>query len=88
MNEEKSIAEKFDWDLANDYIEKAEREGRTADDGYWDYLETLGIPRPEETAAFLKRTREENSKLTKQIRGSLEQMRQIVQAAQKKYAGV
>ena len=88
MNQGQSIAEKFDWNLANEYIEKAEREGRTADDGYWDYLETLGIPRPEETAAFLKRAREENSKLTRQIRDYLEQMRQIVRAAQQKYAGV
>ncbi len=88
MNEEKSIAEKFDWELANEYVEKAEREGRTADDGYWDYLTTLGIPRPEETDAFLKRVREENDQINSRLRGHLDEIRRLARAAQQKYAGV
>jgi hypothetical protein len=88
MNEEKSMAEKFDWGLANAYVEKAEREGRTADGSYGDYLETLGMPRPEETMAFLKRIREENAQINKRIRGYLDEIRRLARAAQKKYAGV
>jgi len=88
MNEGKSITEEFDRELALAYIEKAEREGRTADEGYWDYLETLGIPRPEETDAFLKRIREENDQINKRLRGYLDEIRQLARAAQKKYAGV
>jgi hypothetical protein len=88
MNGEKSIAENFDRELAYAYIEKAEREGRTADDGWWDYLETLGIPRPEETEAFLKRVREENDQINHRIRAHLEEIKRLARVAQKKYAGV
>ncbi|MCI0698863.1 hypothetical protein L0337_43545 [candidate division KSB1 bacterium] len=88
MNEGKSTTDEFDRELALAYIEKAEREGRTADEGYWDYLETLGIPRPEETDAFLKRIREENDQINKRLRGYLDEIRQLARAAQKKYAGV
>jgi hypothetical protein len=88
MNDEKRVAENFDRELAIAYIEKAEREGRTADDGWWDYLETLGIPRPEETEAFLKRVREENDQINKRIRAYLDEIRRLAREAQKKYAGV
>jgi hypothetical protein len=88
MNEEKSITERYDRSLALAYIEKAEREGRTANDGWWDYLKTLGIRRPEETDAFLKRISEENDQINHRLRGYLDEMRQIARAAQQKYAGV
>lgn len=87
MNEGKSTADEFDRELALAYIEKAEREGRTADDGYWDYLATLGIPRPEETDAFLKRIREENDQINKRLRGHLDEMSRLARAAQESYAG-
>jgi hypothetical protein len=88
MNEEKSITERFDRNLAIAYIEKAEREGRTANDGWWDYLETLGIRRPEETDAFLKRISEENEQINTRLRAHLDEIKRLARAAQKKYAGV
>lgn len=87
MNEEKSIAERYDRNLALAYIEKAEREGRTPNEGWWDYLSTLGIRRPEETDAFLRRVTEENDQINKRLRGHLDEMRRLVRAAQQKYAG-
>ena len=86
MIEEKRLAERFDWELANAYMDRAEREGRTEDDGFWDYLETFGISRPEETDAFLKKIREKDRKSTERILGYLEEIRQIAREAQKKYA--
>jgi hypothetical protein len=88
MNNGKSAAERFDRSLALVYMAKAEREGRTAKDGWWDYLETLGIRRPEETDAFLRRITEENDQINKRLRGYLDEIRQLARAAQKKYAGV
>ncbi len=87
MNNGKSVAERFDRDLALVYMEKAKREGRTTKDGWWDYLETLGIRRPEETDAFLKRVTEENDQINKRLRGYLDEIRELAHAAQKKYAG-
>jgi len=88
MNAQKDLSEGFDWDVVHEYIDRAIHEGRTEDDGWWDYLETIGITRPEEDEAFLQNFREENRKSIERIMGYLEEIKQLARAAQKKYAGV
>ena len=88
MNEKKSVAERFDRDLALKYMEKARLAGRTNSDGMWDYLETLGIRRPEATDAVLEKFREEDRKSDERILGYLNQMRELYRAAQARYSRV
>jgi hypothetical protein len=88
MNAKKSLAEDFDWDVAHDYMDKAVREGRTEDDGFEDYLASLGFTRTKDIQAFLQKFREEDRELTERIRHNLNQIRKIVRAAQQQYAGV
>jgi hypothetical protein len=88
MNDKKNSSEGINWELAHEYMDKAVREGRTEDDGFWDYLATFGITHPEEDEAFLQKFREENRKSTERIMGYLEEMKRLARAAQKKYAGV
>jgi hypothetical protein len=88
MNDKKDLSEGFDWDVVQEYIDKAMREGRTEDDGWWDYFETLGITRPEEDEAFLQKFREEDRKSTERILSYLAEIKKLARAAQKKYAGV
>lgn len=86
MAEKKDIVELFDRKLARVYMEKAVREGRTDDDGMGDYLETLGIRRPEATDVVLEKFRKENNAGNARIRASLEEMRRLVREIQHKYA--
>jgi hypothetical protein len=88
MNEKKDSSEGFDWDVAQGYIDKALREGRTEDNGWWDYFETIGIIRSEEDEAFLQKFREEDRKSTERILSYLAEIKKLARAAQKKYAGV
>jgi hypothetical protein len=54
MNPE-NVGQKYDDALAEEYIQRALTEGRSEDDGLWDYLEQeLGIRRPERTDEVLK----------------------------------
>ncbi len=88
MNEEKDIVELFDRKLARAYMEKALREGRTEDDGFGDYLETLGIRRPEATDAVLEKFNKENDESNARIMANLAEIRRIARAAQQRYAGL
>jgi len=58
---------RFDIKKAREPIKRAEREGRTSSDGLWDYLETLGIRRPEATDALLKKIVEEDKENTARL---------------------
>ena len=84
---EKSV-KKLEVKAVLDYIEKAKKAGRSEDIAFSDYLVEQGFGRPEDNEAFMQKFREENRELTERIMNNLEQMRQIVHAAQKKYAGV
>jgi len=90
MNEKKIITEspEWDWAIAREYMDKAVREGRTEDDGLWDYLANFGISSPKEDEAFLQKFSEETQKSFDRIDVYLDQMRKFMHAAQKKYAGV
>jgi len=86
MNANKSVVERYDKNIARQYMAKAVREGRTGDDGLWDYLETLGIRRPEATDAIVKKVLDEDRKSTERILGYLEEIRKLAREAQRKYA--
>ena len=88
MSNSKSSTRGIDWELANQLMDKAVREGRTEDDGFWDYLATLGITRPEENRATLQRILEEDRQLSERMRANLEQMEKLARAAQRKYSRV
>jgi hypothetical protein len=88
LSETKSISNKFDWDIAHAYINKAVRDGYTDDDGFEEYLETLGIRRLEKSNDLMGRIREKNCKLTERIKMNLEQIREISRSAGKKYSRV
>ena len=88
MSEIKGIAAKFDWNLANAYIDKAVQEGRSEDEGFEDYLATLGFTRPKDIDAFLQKFREEDRKSTERIMGYLNEIKRLAHVVQKQYAGV
>jgi len=85
--EEKSL-KRLDVMAALEYIEKAKKAGRSEDEAFSDYLVSRGFRSSEEYEAFLQKSREETRQGFERITGYLEQMRKIVHAAQKKYAGV
>ncbi len=80
------LVERFDSNRAYEYMERAKYEGRTEREGFSDYLATLGISRPEETEAFLKKIDEEHQQSTNRIKSNLEEMRRLVRVIQRKYA--
>ncbi len=88
INKGKSPVQKFDRDIAQAYMNKAVRDDRTEDDGFNDYLETLGIRRAGKTNALLSRTRKWNRELDKRLKKNLDEFRMTTSAAQKKYDGV
>jgi len=90
MDDKKVSVQSVDWDwqVARAYMDKALREGRTEDDGFEDYLASLGFTRTQEIEAYLQKSREETRQSFERITSYLEQMRRIVHTAQKKYAGV
>jgi hypothetical protein len=71
----KNPVQEFDRDIAQAYMNKAVRDGRTEDDGYNDYLETLGIRRPETREAFLSKLHEWNCELGKRLKVNLDEFR-------------
>jgi len=79
--ENKSLAKSFDRDIAVAYMNKAVREGRTEDDGFENYLETLGISRSEKTDALLSKTRERDRELDKRLKRNLDEFRMNTSAA-------
>jgi hypothetical protein len=90
MNDQKVLAQSSDWDweVARAYMDKAVREGRTEDDGLEDYLASLGFTRTKDHEAFLQNFSEETQKSFERIEGYLGEMRKLIRAAKKKYAGV
>jgi hypothetical protein len=87
MIDEENVLEQFDWNLANAYMDKAVQEGRAEDEGFEDYLGTLGFTRTKDIDAFLQKFREEDRKSTERIMGYLEEIKRLARAAQKKYTG-
>lgn len=79
--ENERLARSFDWDIADAYINKAVREGRTEDDGFEDYLETLGVSRSEETDALLSKTHEIDCGLDKRLKRNLNKFRMTTSTA-------
>jgi len=80
-DEEKSPAKRFDRDIAEAYIKKAVRDGRTEDDGNNDYLETLGIRRPGTRDAHLNKIHEWDCELSKRLKRNLDEFRMTTSAA-------
>jgi len=78
---EKSLSHKFDRDIALAYMNKAVRDGRTEDDGYNDYLETLGIRRSEIRDAHLNQIHEWDCELSKRLKRNLDKFRMAASAA-------
>jgi len=85
--EERSV-KKLDVKAALEFIEQAQKAGRSLDEAFSDYLATRGFSRPEDNEAFMQKFREENRELTERMMANLEKIRKIARAAQKKYAGV
>jgi hypothetical protein len=90
MDEKKIVTASSDWDweIAREYMDKAVSEGRTEDDGLWDYLATFGISSPKENEAFLRKFDDETNQSFERLEGYLEEIKRLARAAQKKYAGV
>jgi len=71
MNPEKTAQEYNDM-LAEDYIQRARREGRSEEDGFDDYLEKeLGIRRPEKTDEVLREIAEMERRSTEKFLNGL-----------------
>lgn len=65
-------AQKYNDVLAEDYIQRALREGRSEEDGFDDYLEKeLGIRRPEKTDEVLREVAEMERRSTEKFLNGL-----------------
>jgi hypothetical protein len=78
----------WDWGIAREYMNQAVDQGRTEDDGLWDYLATFGISSPQEDEAFLRKFDAETSQIFERIESYMDEMKRLARAAQQKYAGV
>lgn len=72
---EKRLTHKFDRDIAQAYMNKAVRDGRSENDGFHDYLETLGVRRSEIRDAHLNTIQEWDGKLSKRVKKNLDKFR-------------
>lgn len=79
--------QKLDVNAALEYIETAQKKGRSFNEAFSDYLASRGFSRPEEEEAFLRKFQKENRELSERIIANLEQIQKIARTAQQKYAG-
>lgn len=78
---EKSLSHKFDRDIAQAYMNKAVRDGRAENDGFHDYIETLGVRRFETRDAHLNKIHEWDCELSKRLKRNRDKFRMTSGAA-------